>query len=383
MLYNFFRLVNSVRIIEESRIMKKLIFSILTLSCILFFSLKSQSQKVYSIGVTNLLGKNVNKTSDREFGSTHPNGIEIYYHRWHDGAKHWEKVYNYPHTGWALAWIDHRNNTLGHSFVLNRYLDCVFWRKKSFECYLKLSQGIMFSTTIYKNNSSSKNEFNNAISQRINFSEQLGLGVYFYPINYLTLNLGATINHFSNGAHSQPNDGLNLLCFNVGLAYTSARKPITFNKNPETITENRSVKVNINFAGGYKQLTPENEKKYPLATLNVYVDKKIARVSALNLGADLFLNYGVKYSVANNAKYKGADFKRMGIVFGHELFINKIALLTQVGHHVYSPYPSLSNFYQKVGLKYYLTDNLFIGFTLRSFRFSISDEIAWGIGVRL
>ena len=346
--------------------------------------LKAQTLKTYSFGVASLFGATINRASDREFGTSKPGGIELFYHRWHNGKKYWEKLYNYPQTGWSLAWIDNRNKNLGHSFIVNRYLNYVFWRKKQFECYLKLSQGILFTTSIYENGSNGKENFNNAISQKINFSEQLGLGIYLYPIKYTSINIAANINHYSNGALSQPNDGLNIVNFVIGIAYTNLTKPFTPSADTaKKPAENRRVKVNINLAGGYKQLTPENETKYPLATVSLYLDKKIGNVSALNLGTDLFLNYGVKHSIANNQNYTNTDFKRIGLTFGHELFINKIGLLTQGGFHVYSPYPALSNFYQKVGLKYYIRDNLFIGFTLRSFRFSISDEIGWGIGLRL
>lgn len=345
--------------------------------------LNAQVKKVYTTGSSYFFGSNINKDSDREFGSTNPVGAEIYFQNHHDGSRYWEKVYNYPHTGWSITWIDHRNKTLGSSFALNRYMNYVLFRRNYFEFYLKASLGIMYASKIYETGSNSKDRFNNAISQFINFSEQLGLGLYIYPVKHLCINFVSTTTHFSNGAISQPNDGLNLWLLQFGLAYTTGERAASFYKIPGYEQDNKRIRVNVNIAGGVKQLTPENKKKYPLFSFSVYVDKKITRINALNIGFDGFLNYGVKYDVENNTAYHGVDFKRFGISAGHELFINRVGFLTQVGYHFYSPYPDMSPFYQKLGLKYYITDKFFVSITLRTFNLEISDEITGGFGLRL
>lgn len=350
----------------------------------LFFSeiLNAQTKKVYTIGGSYLIGSNINKNSDREFGPTNPMGAEVFFHRNHDGSKYWEKVYNYPHTGWSITWIDHRNKTLGNSFALNRYMNYVLWRKKYVEFYIKAAVGIMYATKTYETNSNNKDRFNNAISQPVSFSEQLGLGLYMYPVNYLSILIATTMTHFSNGAISQPNDGLNIWLLHLGLAYTTHQINASFYKQPAYEEDNRRIRVNINMGSGVKQLTPEDKTKYPLFSFSLYADKKLSRVSAINVGIDGFLNYGVKHAIENNTVYKGVDFKRFGVSAGHELFINRVGFLAQVGYHFYSPYPDMSRFYQKLGLKYYITDKLFASITLRTYKLQVSDEITAGIGLR-
>lgn len=351
--------------------------------CLLFLEiLNAQTKKVYTIGSSYLIGSNINKNSDREFGSTNPVGAEIYFHHHRDGSKYWEKVYNYPHTGWSIVWIDHRNKTLGNSFALNRYMDYVILRKKYLEFYLKAAVGFMYASKVYETNSLVKDRFNNAISQPINFSEQLGIGFFIYPTNYLTLNFATTITHFSNGAISQPNDGLNIWFLHLGLAYTTNQKNDTFYKQPIYEQDNKRMRVNVNVAGGVKQLTPEDKKKYPLFSFSVYVDKKITRINALNIGIDGFLNYGVKHVIENNTTYNGADFKKFGVSAGHELFINHVGFIAQIGYHFYSPYSDMSRFYQKLGLKYYITKHFFVSITLRTYKLEISDELTGGLGLR-
>ena len=349
---------------------------------ICFTTLRAQQTKVYTIGGSYLSGTNVNRATDRDFGSTYPVGAEIFFHRHRDGSKYWEKLFNYPHTGWSLTWVDHRNKILGSTLALSRYLSYVFWRTNNFEFYVKGSQGIMFANEIYEPGSNMKERYNNAVSQHFNFSEQLGFGLSIRSVKHLSFNISTTITHFSNGAISQPNDGMNLWMLQLAVGYITGDGITSYDKQPEKPLDNKRVRFNVNIAGGTKQLTPENERKYPLLTFYLYADKKLARVSALNIGVDVFLNTGVKHDIENSAN-KGDDFKKVGISAGHELFIDRVGLLTQVGYHIYSPYPSISSFYQKAGFKYYISDKLFATFTLRTFYLQISDEISWGIGWRL
>lgn len=345
--------------------------------------LNAQTKKVYTIGGSYLFGSNINKDSDREFGSTNPVGAELFFHHNRDGSKYWEKVYNYPHTGWSIIWIDHRNKILGNSFALNRYMEYILLRKNYFEFYMKAAVGMIYATKVYETKSNSNERFNNAISQPLSFSSQIGLGLYIYPVNYLGLHLATTVSHYSNGAISQPNDGLNIWLIHLGLVYTTNQRNESFYKQPIYEDDNKKIRVNINMAGGVKQLTPENKNKYPLFNFSIYADKKITRINALNIGIDGFLNYGVKHDIENNVDYEDADFKRFGISAGHELFIDRLGVLTQIGYHFYSPYPEISRFYQKLGLKYYITDKFFASITLRTFNLEISDEITAGFGLRL
>lgn len=363
--------------------LKKFIYFFLFFVLIFLISLSSFSQKVYNLEASYLVGSNLNKATDREFGQTSPNGIELIFHRYREGNNYWEKIYNYPHTGWSLTWVDHRNKTLGSSFSLSRYVNFVFWRRKYFDVFLKISQGIMYTSQVYESGGIFKESFNNAISQQLNFSNDLGLGCNIYPTQRLGLNCGVAVTHFSNGAISQPNDGLNLLIFKVGLIYVVGdRKNIQF-ICPEKPEDNKKIRFNISSAAGVKQLTAENEKKYPLFTLSAYFDKKLSRVNALNFGSDIFINTGVKYSVENNPTYKEKDFKRVGITAGHELFIDRVGVLTQIGYHLYSPYPAIAKFYQKFGMKYYITNKIYAMFTVRMFKFEVSDEAVFGFGMRL
>ncbi|MBP7807979.1 MAG: acyloxyacyl hydrolase [Bacteroidia bacterium] len=360
--------------------MKKVKIIITILS---FFVLRMFSQSIYNLGAAYEYGFNFNNASEREFGNTVPSGCELSFYKQRKGDQYWEKIFNYPQTGWSLSFIDHRNKYLGSTIALNRFMNYVFARKKKVESFVRLSAGFFYATKIYKKNDHANENYNNSISQHLSFSGELGLGITVYPTSKLSFNLEVTGMHYSNGGMSQPNNGLNLVMFKAGAGYIIGDKKNLVYKNPDAEEDDRGIRYNISLGTGIKQIDNDNEEKYRLFTISSYVDKKISRVNAINAGVDVFVNRAVEYIIENSAEHRGKDFKRVGISAGHEFFIGKVGVLTQFGYHVYAPYPAFSDFYQKLGIKYYFNELFFAAVNLRVFKLEISDEINWGIGVRL
>ena len=100
------------------------------------------------------------------------------------------------------------------------------------------------------------------------------------------------------------------------------------------------------------------------------------RKSALQLGAELFLTKSIQeyieyYSVAypEDGIDIDTDYKRIGIFIGHELLINRISLEAQIGYYAYQPFKKDIPIYDRVGIKYYFTDKIFGGFTIKTHLF--------------
>ena len=76
------------------------------------------------------------------------------------------------------------------------------------------------------------------------------------------------------------------------------------------------------------------------------------------------------------------DYKRIGLVLGHELFINKLSIETQLGYYVYKPFNYETNLYQRLGAKYYIYKNIFAGVSLKAHG-GRAEAIEASLGVRL
>jgi hypothetical protein len=356
------------------------------LSFMFFISLYSidlSAQFVNNIEGSYFFGSNINKKSDREFGETTPNGIELSFSKTREGHNYWEKSYNYPQIGWSLKWFDHKNKYLGHSLCLNRYVNFILHRNKHIDFYVKLSQGIMYASKIYQSGEKFNKRYNNAVGQRLNFSTELGLGINIYPTEKIGISCESFLTHFSNGAMSQPNDGMNLLMIKLGIVHSIYGRNNLLYINPEKEEYDKKIRFNINISGGVKQINSESKNKHLLITISPYFDKKLSHISSLNIGGDLFMNMAERHRIDNSVKYADTDYKRIGIAIGHELLIGPTGILTQIGYHVYSPYPAISRFYQKYGMKYYISNKIFTSFSVRIFNLEVSDETTFGIGVRL
>jgi hypothetical protein len=76
------------------------------------------------------------------------------------------------------------------------------------------------------------------------------------------------------------------------------------------------------------------------------------------------------------------DYKRVGLFIGHELFINKLSIETQLGYYVYKPFNYETDIYQRVGVKYYIYKNIFSGVGLKTHG-GRAEAIEATIGIRL
>ena len=76
------------------------------------------------------------------------------------------------------------------------------------------------------------------------------------------------------------------------------------------------------------------------------------------------------------------DYKRVGIFVGHELFINKVSLVTQIGYYVYKPLKSDAALYDRLGMKYYISNKFYTEIAIKTHGF-LAEALEFGVGVRL
>ena len=149
------------------------------------------------------------------------------------------------------------------------------------------------------------------------------------------------------------------------------------------------IHYNIAFRGGINQGDVIGTKQYPFYVASFYADKRIGNVSAIQVGVDAFFSDFLKEEIKfNSIAYPenkvdpDTDYKRVGVFVGHELFINKMSLITQFGYYVYYPYEFETRIYERIGLKRYFGDKIFASVTLKAHG-AAAEALEFGIGVRL
>ena len=203
------------------------------------------------------------------------------------------------------------------------------------------------------------------------------------------LQAGLSLFHYSNASVKSPNTSVNTIVFNLGLTYNLDDETPEYidNLTDEKFTE--PIKYNLAFRTGINESDVLGSGQYPFYILSAYADKRLSHVSAIQFGTDVFFSYFLKeliyyksVSFPEENVSGDEDFKRVGLFVGHELFINKMSVETQLGYYVYYPFDFEGRTYLRIGLKRYFGKTLFGAVTLKSHG-AKAEAVEFGIGVRL
>jgi hypothetical protein len=302
-----------------------------------------------------------------------------------DGSKEWHQAYNYPEYGGYFLYQDFKSQPLGQNYAVGAFYNFYFWKR---QLQFKISQGIAFTTNPYDKVDNSKNKaFGSKLMGNTNFGFTYDNQTLFKNIGF---HVGILFTHYSNGRVKSPNSGINTYLLNVGVNYNFSKD---FNRIADTTLVKKSykepIKYNVILRTGVNENPIVNSGQFPFYHIGFYADKRLNRKSALQFGAELFLTQSIKeyikyFSVAypNQNVAANTDYKRIGIFIGHELIINRISLEAQLGFYVYQPFKKDIPIYDRVGIKYYFTDKIFLGFTIKTHLF-LAEALEFGVGYRI
>lgn len=313
----------------------------------------------------------------------HPEGFIFSWNKKTFGNDAWEQRYNYPDYGFSFIYQDLKNELLGENYGLYAHYNFYFFKRN---VMLRMAQGLALNTNPYDKIENPKN---------IAFGSHI-LSATYLMLNYKKENIidrfglqaGLTLTHYSNANVKAPNTSINTLAFNIGLNY-NLDEQIEYIDDLEDEKFTEPIKYNIAFRSGINQSDIIGSGQYPFYIISAYADKRLSHVSAVQLGVDVFFSnflkeliYYQSVSFPEEDVSGDEDYKRVGLFAGHELFINKISLETQLGYYVYYPFDFEGRVYMRIGLKRYFGKKLFGAVTLKSHG-AKAEAVEFGIGVRL
>lgn len=313
---------------------------------------------------------------------SHPTGVELNLQRQTNGSAPWHAWYKYPKVGLALVYYDYHNSVLGRSFAATTYINKSFIRTPRQELNFRLGTGLAYFHNPF---SLETNHKNTIISSRLNATLQLRFEYDVAVAEHLGVLLGLGLNHYSNGATTKPNFGINLPTVFVGLNYHQQRpfRPhaVPANDTPADLGRNF---LNLSTSLGFKQRSPIDRQKYLVNSVSVIVGRRVGRKSNLLAGLDGFYDRSLLAEQRDTARTTDnlPDVKKAGVMVGHELLLGRLAFVTHLGFYLYNPYKSNKFYYERIGLKYHVTEQLFGAVDLKVHRGS-ADVIEWKVGVKL
>jgi hypothetical protein len=317
----------------------------------------------------------------------HPEGIIVSYNKKTFGHQAWEQRYNYPDYGFSFAYQNLKNDVLGTNYSMYAHYNFYF-----LNCNLmfRIGQGLALTTNPYDKET---NYRNNAFGSKIMSSTYL---MFNYKKEHIFeqfgLQAGFSMIHYSNANVKAPNTSINSMTFNIGVNYNLDEK------EPEFIVTDsleiskkftQPIKYNVVFRSGVNESDVVGSGQFPFYVVSAYADKRINQKSALQLGADVFFsNFLKEYIYYRSVSFPeepntgNEDYKRVGLFVGHELFVNRISLVTQLGYYVYYPFDFEGQTYLRIGLKRYFGDKWFGALTLKAHA-AKAEAVEFGVGVRL
>lgn len=314
----------------------------------------------------------------------HPEGVVLSWNIKTFGYQDWEQRFNYPDYGVSFAYQDLKNEVLGNNYSLYAHYNFYFLKRN---IMLRIGQGLAYTTNPYDK---FKNHKNIAFGSRLLSSTYLMLNYKKERLfDRFGLQTGLSLIHYSNANVKAPNTSVNSITFNLGLTYNLEAEALDYICNATNEKYTEPIKYNLALRSGINESDVVGSGQYPFLVVSAYADKRLGYKSAVQLGADVFFSQFLKELIYYKAiafpedNVSGdEDWKRVGVFAGHELFINKLSVVTQLGYYVYYPYDFEGRTYFRAGLKRYFGDKVFGALTLKSHG-AKAEAVELGVGFRL
>jgi hypothetical protein len=295
------------------------------------------------------------------------------------GEKEWHAPFHYPELGLDLGFVNFRNPILGKAGYGILFLEKYFTKKPKFTSDFKLGWGMYYTSNPY-----SQDNFQNvALSTHLGHAVRIETSASYQIGRCWKLRAALLGTHFSNAALKKPNTGINFFSLGLGLSYLPNLN--YFKLLPDTFSHTPRERLYLSLAGAFtlSSVGLPGGPQYPGGNLLAGAAMRLNRKSALNIGLDFFFNKGQQAKILLDTTVSPhTDYRQVGVVIGHELYLGKLSFLTQVGTYLYAPYPNFQPVYQRLQLRYWFNPAFFVAMGIKA-HYATAEYTEWTLGWKL
>jgi len=281
-----------------------------------------------------------------------------------DGAKAWHHLHKMPYVGISFIYIDlGNNNILGNAWGIQPSIAYQIVKFQNLAIKADFGLGLAYFTRKY----SPQNPSNVAISTSINYWATANLISTYKTSDRFNITAGIETNHFSNGAIKKPNYGLNIIGLSFGFSYVIGSKEVCDVKpQPSRIEQKPHLELYMGI--GIKEAGPAGGTKYYPILLAVDYNMPKAGLFDLISGIDIMYDQSSRYHIELRGKHYSPvnDDFQVGLKTGLLIPFHRLAIYGQSGAYLYNPNPRLPVLYQKVGVRYLITDKVQLQLELKT-----------------
>jgi hypothetical protein len=301
-----------------------------------------------------------------------------------NGADVWERLYNYPYSGFGIyAGSFGNGHELGSPVAVFAYFGFPISRFGDVNLALETGLGLAFNWRPYDPQT---NPWNVTIGAHLTDYIDIGLVLNYKLSPQFDVYVGQSITHFSNSAVVRPNDGVNTFATKAGTRW-HLRRPEYFDADlPIPEFRNRNF-IEVNLAFGTKNTGVETTVVQPTFAMTSYGNISLSAFAlrqfghTWKFGAGLEVMYDAsiaslyKYSHTYRKSGEPAAWKDQVLLSGlvsYRQVVSRFQLVLQLGYYFWQreiPYGD-DSFFQDVGLQYAINDKWEIGLHSRLQYFS-------------
>lgn len=304
------------------------------------------------------------------------------------GKKRWEAEYGYPIIGLSF-WYSGLGGfpELGSAFAIYPTINFPIVRDNNQSFNFKLGLGLGYLTNSFDRINNYKNF---AIGSRLNIVASLFFEYRRIISKMITISAGFGLTHFSNGSMKTPNYGINILMGSIGITSylsnpnRSLDRKILPELYPFEFDGRKYLSIDFATAVAYKDMTEQFGKKFFVMAGFVNIMARVSYKSKFGIGLDLTHDESDKHNLERQYIYVTNNFHltKLGINAAYELVMDRLSFLFNAGVYLSGLDRSEGDVYQRLSLKYHLTDKFFANMVL-SAHLGRAEYVGFGLGYRV
>lgn len=272
------------------------------------------------------------------------------------GRRPWQQQLGYPLYGLGLTLTNYCSPQIfGYCAGAYPYVQVPLVRMGKFEWTFRFGVGLAYVTEHYSL-LPNYDTLNTAVSTHVN-----AFGVYMtdfrYRINsHWDVQLGAGVTHISNALYREPNLGVNMSNFHVGLRYfpqSSAPERIVRKMAP--VSKRWLVEARMGIA--HREARAQGNPIKPAYIGALSVSKRVNGHNKIFAGVDAAYHADVYAFMINYGVWRGREWISSwdgGFFVGDEFLIGRMGLMAALGVYYNQTFLAFDPIYQKMGGKYYI-----------------------------
>ncbi len=306
------------------------------------------------------------------------------------GKQAWQAHQGYPSFGVALSYFNFGDKEIfGGAVGAMPNFTFKFLEKKRWHAHFRIGVGAAYLNRPYN---VAHNPTNNAIGSYLNSMIGFRFGTGWYLNEKWTLQSSISYTHFSNGASTLPNLGLNVPALNLGVTYI----PQPLQKEdfiPASTSRTRDPKIYFSLMQAFsltETITPGGPK-YPIHITALSAGRNLGYANRLWAGLEYEFNYAVYDFMNHIGQFETQQLRRRNatrllIFVADEVTLGNASMWFQAGTYLTRSFLQPGLIYTKLGVRYYFrmkdrkTPNLHLGVYMKSHQV-VAEYVSLGLGI--